>query len=111
RVVALLRHRPIYLELEVLELSSRIPQQTHAAFRHEHSVLDPESAWAGLPPAIEINAVEELDRSPRGFGERSLRHEAIPEPLQRIKSSFVESRNNCGRIDLQQQLWSRQRHH
>ena len=36
---------------------------------------------------------------------------AILEAIQRFKSSFVELRNNRDRIDLQQQLWSRQRHH
>jgi hypothetical protein len=50
-------------KFEVLELPGRIPEQAQAAFRHEHPVLDPEPAGAGLPPALEIDTVKELDGS------------------------------------------------
>jgi hypothetical protein len=46
-------------------------------YRHEHSIVDPEPARAGLLPAIQIHAVEELDRSAGDFGECFLSHEAI----------------------------------
>ena len=77
RVVALFRDLPVYLELEVSELPGRMPEETQAAFGHEHSVFDPEPARAGLPPAVEVGAVEELDGLARRFGERVFKHKAI----------------------------------
>ena len=54
-----------------------MPEQTQAAFGHEHSVFDPEAARAGLPPAVEVDAVEELDGLAHRFGEGFFKHKAI----------------------------------
>src|SRR5262249_17393009 len=73
-VVTGLRDLPVDAQFEVAELRERIPQQPKAALRAQCAVIHPEAASAGLRPAIERGAIEELDWSARCRDYRLFEH-------------------------------------